>query len=98
MLTWLRTMFEKMLSDSGTVSFARAISLLLVLVVLAWDSSYVVTAHRFNLHLPAGATPFPLLPDTATLLGQVAFMTCFYGVNKGTEWAKGRDRDPIPPQ
>lgn len=94
----VKDFLSKMLGDTGAVSFARCISLLIVVVVLAWDSSYVYTAHYFNTHLPPGATPFPMLPDAATLLGQVAFMTCFYATNKVTDGWKGSNRDERPPQ
>lgn len=57
------------------ISFARAITLVIVAFVLVWDSAYVWQ----GIHL---GTP-DILPDSGTMAGQVALMTAFYVVNKG---------------
>lgn len=57
-----------------TISFGRCISLLIVVCVLTWDSAYIFYAMKFHM--------MPVLPEATTLLGQMAFMTVFYGVNK----------------
>lgn len=50
-------------------SFARGITLVIVMFVLAWDSYYVRCTKQ--------------LVDVATMAGQVLFMTAFYCAGKG---------------
>lgn len=62
----------------GTVSFGRCISLLIVAVVLTWDTAYIVFAMRHY----GGQPVLNILPDSGMLAAQGIFMTLFYGVNK----------------
>jgi hypothetical protein len=79
---------ESSQTGRGCVSAGRVFTLLILIFVLGWDTSYVVEAWRWNHALlalrsaPAGLAPVPLLPDAATLLAQIGFMTVFYTVNK----------------
>lgn len=57
-----------------SISFGRCITLLIVVCVMTWDSAYVFYAMKFHL--------VPVLPEATALLGQLAFMTAFYGMNK----------------
>lgn len=73
---------EVLTPKPDTVSFGRFMSLLISAFVLGWDTSYLVFAWSMNHHLAPGAVPLDLLPSSTTLLGQIAFMTAFYGVTR----------------
>jgi hypothetical protein len=105
---------ESSQTGRGCVSAGRVFTLLILIFVLGWDSSYVVEAWRWNHALlalrsaPAGLAPVPLLPDGATLLAQIGFMTVFYTVNKTAgaytdtnvvirTLSEAKGREPIPP-
>jgi hypothetical protein len=86
----MKNFLLQMFSESGTVSFARVISALIVSFVLGWDTSYV--HHQIAWKLT------PVLPEASVLLGQVTFMTVFYGVNKAAgAYAGPAKSDPAPP-
>lgn len=86
----MKNFIVQMFSESGSVSFARVISLVIVAFVLGWDTSYV--HHQIAWKLA------PVLPDASVLLGQVTFMTVFYGMNKAAGAYAGPSKsDPAAP-
>lgn len=84
----MKAFIVAMFSESGTISFARVISALIVCFVLGWDTSYVY--HQIAWKLT------PVLPEASVLLGQVTFMTVFYGMNKAAGAYTGPKADPGP--
>lgn len=86
----LREMVISALSEEpGVISFARMISLLLVVAVLSWDTSYLVFGlrHALTLAKTSGEVVAAIsnaLPSGGALAAQGVFMTIFYGVNKVT--------------
>lgn len=92
---------ESSQTGRGQISSGRIFTLMIVLFVLGWDTSYVVHAWQFNHALlalravPPGLMPLPLLPDAATLIAQAGFMTTFYAINKTTgAYVDARDAHP----
>lgn len=80
------------LSESGSISFGRLASLILLLFVLIWDSAYMIfSVARFGVyHFSLG----DILPPVSTLLGQIAFCLSPYGITKGTSLASGAPKSP----
>lgn len=81
----LAEFLDAALSESGTISFGRLASFILLITVLLWDSVYVVfSVARFGTyHFGLG----DILPPVPTLLGQVAFFSAPYGITKGSALA-----------
>lgn len=73
---------QQLLSNSGTYSFGRFMSLLTAVFVLGWDTASLVFAWQYNHHLGPGLTFVDLLPSPGTLVAQGAFMTLFYATTK----------------
>lgn len=73
----------KMFSEEGTVSFSRVITLIIVVFVLGWDTSYAVHTKQ--------------LPPSAELLGQIGFMSVFYVANKGAAVLSSKDTSSQEP-
>jgi hypothetical protein len=79
----MRKFFADLMNPTATgVSFGRVMACWALSNVLSWDTANLVFAWQFNHHLPPGLAPLALLPDVATMAGQVAFVTAFYAITK----------------
>lgn len=73
---------EAALSDSGKISYGRFSSLIILLIVMGWDTAYVVfTLHKFGVY---HFNLSDILPPASTLMSQMAFIAGPYGITKAS--------------
>jgi hypothetical protein len=85
MKEFLREAFSETKPDgtTGTASFSRLATGLLVAFSLGWITASVWVATWHNFRNPAAA-PWQVLPDAGVLAGLAAFFGTLYGINRGT--------------
>jgi hypothetical protein len=73
---------RELLDPTKNLSFGRFMALVITAFVLGWDTSHLVFAWRFNLHLSPGMQPLSLFADPLIYAAQGAFCALFYSVTK----------------